>query len=161
MVRFIPILLKFTGTASAQCLSEDPLSEADNGQAAVGSCYSACMDQLQEHTDRIADMVLNYASSGAAVEDVQSFACSSTQQLLVHGDTCAAGCRDVEMAYGSVDSEAESIFNRAFAEAKSQAQATGLYTDDHTYPSYESVNFELACESMFLPDLYLAEDETE
>ena len=161
MVRYLPTLLILTGTASAQCLPEDPLSVAETGQAAVGSCYSACMARLQEHTDRIADTVLNYASSGASVEDVESFACASRQQLLVHGDACAAGCRDVETAYGSIDSEAETIFNQAFTEAKSEAQATGLYTDAHTYPSYESVSFELACESVFLPDLNLADDETE
>ena len=123
-------------------------------QAAVGQCYSACATTLYAANFRTELSITSdrqrYWWKEITWGEYKTYTCSNIQNLVTEADICHAGCRDVEAAYGSVNSQAENIFVLVLDQEIGPILATGLHTDDYrSRPILGTPQFTLACNRLF------------
>ena len=140
--------------AAAQNLTKD-----EEGRQAVGMCYSGCMQRYHDLTvsalarlDRLNDLLISdeyFALTDESQDEVvatelQAF-CLLAVANIREMDTCATGCLDVEMAYGTKTSAARSRFHFAFRQERSPLVAAGLWVNYNRSPTGEG--FRQACDA--------------
>ena len=122
---------------SALSVNAQDLTRAEQGRLDVTRCYITCADQIGR-------LVPGYFGSALAAETVPSVGlgfgpvwCQSVQLMMNVGDTCQAGCRDVEDVYGNTKSWAKTRYRRLFYDLKADVVESGLWTAYNNYPDVD------------------------
>ena len=145
---------------SAQAWAQ--LNKAQAGREAVGNCYARCYTVASAHAlslvaavERVSSLAWSMAVSGVDEDGLESIfsdgrtnACHRVVLYMSQADSCYAGCRDVERAYGVKAAEARTRFIHTFNEDRALARQSGLWTDYRT-SIYDGGDFDAACARMF------------
>ena len=133
--------------------SAQTLTTLQQGRAAVGQCYATCATRAYLAADRLE---LSDERDREALwyglltrQEYRGLHCEGVQKVLIEIDVCTASCRDLEAAYGPVQSEAERILLHELADAKNEIRAIGLYTDYINHPDEDTPEFEAACNRLY------------
>ena len=139
------------------------LERQEAGRAVVGQCYSRCLDELYrfgqefvEQQERLLAMAVQvedallWSDYGRSLEEAflgygADALCVTAQNYARLGDTCQAGCVDVELAYGVRAASARTRFNYDFGRDKAVLAEVGLWTGYRTSPVAGTPAFDAAC----------------
>ena len=147
----------FAGAAMAQ-----NLSKSEEGRAALGQCYSACMDGAERSSiaahDRYVDLTRLLISDEfflltdelqASYLNLTTLAtCDALQDHVIEMDACVAGCLDLEEVYGVRSSHAKGRLYHGWRGLRSSMQAAGLWNSWNDYPAYGTDDFQAACDRL-------------
>ena len=139
------------------------LGKGEEGRAAVGQCYAACMDKAfqsasttQEKSTRLTELMISddffLLTNDSQDEFIRLYrldVCLLAQNHVRGIDACYAGCVDVERAYGVGSTNARSRFHRLLRDDRQALQDVGLWRDYRTFPVFGSGEFEDACDRLY------------
>ena len=122
------------------------LTREEQARLDVSKCYIACSDQV---------MRLGTPAFGASLlaDSTYRFSydyvwCQFVQILMTVGDTCQAGCRDLEAVYGATKSWTKTRHRYLFNELKADTKRSGLWMAYNDYPDPDDSPwaFQQACD---------------
>ena len=149
-----------TCVALSTSVAAQNLTTSQEGRAAIGQCYAACMDRSQttalalyKRADRLSDLLisdeyheLTERSQDELVRLEEDAICALAQDHVRALDGCYTGCLDVEVAYGVNQSHARSRFHQLYVAERETLRAVGLWTNYQNSPTSGS-SFSAGCDN--------------
>ena len=122
------------------------LTKEEQGRLDVSKCYIACSDQIMRLGAPAFSFSLQADSTYRFSYDYVW--CQFVQTLMSVGDTCQAGCRDLEAVYGATKSWAKTRHRYLFNELKADTARSGLWMAYNDYPNSDDSPwaFKQACD---------------
>lgn len=159
MKRYAAALVAGCLALAAAAAGAENLNKAEEGRAAVASCYASCVDRSERtrlavyaRFDRLTDLLisdeyhaLTEASQNLAVDGEKTYICLLGQDYVRSLDACQAGCVDLEDAYGVRSSHARNRFRDLLARESAVLREVGLWSSYRNSPAGGSDAFAQAC----------------
>ena len=141
------------------------LTKSQEGRAAVGRCYTACIDKAQttslalyERAERLSDLLISDEyhtltdDSQAAVLQLEEYGvCALAQDHVRALDGCYAGCVDVEVAYGVNRAHARSRFHHLYRTERDALRTVGLWSG-YENSATSGAAFDAGCDRFWQSD---------